>query len=57
MSALALSNGYLANIAMICAPKIVREHEREMASSIMAAFLGIGLAGGSMISFLLVELI
>uniref|UniRef100_A0A336MAB6 CSON012193 protein n=1 Tax=Culicoides sonorensis TaxID=179676 RepID=A0A336MAB6_CULSO len=57
MSGLAVSNGYLANIAMICAPKIVREHEKEMASSIMAAFLGVGLAGGSMISFLLVELI
>lgn len=57
MAGLALTNGYFANIAMICTPRMVKEHEREMASSIMGAFLGIGLACGSLISFLLVELI
>ena len=52
-----LSNGYLANIALICAPKQVREHERERASSMMAAFLGIGLAFGSALSLILVKLL
>lgn len=80
----AFSNGYLANIAMIWAPKwvlpttnnpifphfafallnmidvffrSVSNYEKEMASSIMAAFLGIGLAFGSSLSLIIVQLI
>ncbi|XP_031624259.1 equilibrative nucleoside transporter 1 [Contarinia nasturtii] len=53
----AFTNGYLANIAMIWAPKSVRNQEKEMASSIMAAFLGIGLAFGSSISLVIVQLL
>ncbi|XP_075224415.1 equilibrative nucleoside transporter 1 [Lycorma delicatula] len=52
-----LTNGYLANITMITVPKIVHPHEQETASSMMAAFLGIGLAFGSLLGLLLVELL
>lgn len=53
----AFSNGYLANIAMICAPRCVSDYEKEMASSIMAAFLGISYAFGSSLSLIIVQLI
>ncbi|XP_026478733.1 equilibrative nucleoside transporter 1-like [Ctenocephalides felis] len=53
----ALSNGYIANIALIYAPKCVEPHEKETASSIMAAFLGIGLAIGSSLSLIMVNLL
>uniref|UniRef100_A0A2M3ZMA1 Putative equilibrative nucleoside transporter n=1 Tax=Anopheles braziliensis TaxID=58242 RepID=A0A2M3ZMA1_9DIPT len=55
MAAFALSNGYLANVALIGAPRSVEPHEKEMASSMMAAFLGIGLACGSAISLMIIE--
>ncbi|XP_054263412.1 equilibrative nucleoside transporter 3 [Macrosteles quadrilineatus] len=51
------TNGYLANITMICVPKIVELHEQEVASSMMAAFLGVGLACGSFLSLLMVNII
>lgn len=57
MIVFAISNGYLANLGLICAPKQVREHERERASGAMAAFLGIGLAFGSAFSLILVKLL
>lgn len=81
MGLFAFSNGYLANIALIWAPKYVlhfliidihtlfwnknitslrrsvHSREREMASSIMAAFMGIGLAFGSSMSLILVQII
>uniref|UniRef100_A0A182Q441 Equilibrative nucleoside transporter n=1 Tax=Anopheles farauti TaxID=69004 RepID=A0A182Q441_9DIPT len=57
MAAFALSNGYLANVALIGAPRAVGEHEKEMASSMMAAFLGVGLACGSAISLMIIEMI
>ncbi|KAJ9581148.1 hypothetical protein L9F63_023675 [Diploptera punctata] len=50
-----LSNGYLANITLICVPRIVDSAEQETASSMMAAFLGIGLACGSALSLLMVN--
>lgn len=52
-----LSNGYIANICLIMAPKYVHDREKEMASSMMAAFLGIGLAFGSSISLILVQIL
>ncbi|ETN60744.1 equilibrative nucleoside transporter [Anopheles darlingi] len=55
MAAFALSNGYLANVALIGAPRSVEPYEKEMASSMMAAFLGIGLACGSAISLMIIE--
>lgn len=57
MCLFSLSNGYLANVAFICMPNTVENYEKEMASSIMAAFLGIGLAIGSSIGLLLVQLL
>uniref|UniRef100_A0A6B2E9I1 Putative equilibrative nucleoside transporter n=1 Tax=Phlebotomus kandelakii TaxID=1109342 RepID=A0A6B2E9I1_9DIPT len=57
MCVFALTNGYLANIALLCAPKIVANHEKEMASSMMAAFLGIGLAFGSGLGLVFVEIL
>lgn len=57
MVVFSISNGYLANLSLICAPKQVREMEREMASSMMAAFLGVGLAFGSALSLILVKLL
>lgn len=55
MCVFAFTNGYLANIAMIWAPRSVRNCEREMASSSMAAFLGLGLAFGSSLSLIIVQ--
>lgn len=52
-----LSNGYLANITLICVPKIVDSTEQETASSMMAAFLGIGLASGSALSLIMVKVL
>ncbi|XP_053694525.1 equilibrative nucleoside transporter 1 [Sabethes cyaneus] len=57
MAGFALSNGYINNIGLIGAPKAVDPSERELASSMMAAFLGVGLACGSTISFMIIELI
>lgn len=53
----ALSNGYLANLALLCAPRVVEQHEKETASSMMTIFLGGGLAVGSSISLLLVKVL
>ncbi|XP_024081088.1 equilibrative nucleoside transporter 3 isoform X2 [Cimex lectularius] len=52
-----LSNGYLANITFISVPKIVASHEQEVASTMLAAFLGVGIACGSCISLLFVKLL
>lgn len=57
MAGFALSNGYIANIALIGAPKSVSQQEKEMASSMMAAFLGVGLACGSTVSYMIIEMI
>ncbi|KAL1122166.1 hypothetical protein AAG570_003571 [Ranatra chinensis] len=55
--AFGLSNGYLANITFINVPKIVSAHEQEVASSMLAAFLGVGIACGSGISLIFVKLL
>ncbi|XP_073979589.1 equilibrative nucleoside transporter 1 isoform X1 [Rhodnius prolixus] len=55
--AFGLSNGYLANITFISVPKIVAAHEQEVASTMLAAFLGVGIACGSGISLLIVKLL
>lgn len=52
-----LTNGYLVNITFICVPKIVDVHEQETASSMMAAFLGVGLACGSGVGLGLVKIL
>uniref|UniRef100_A0A146LIP6 Equilibrative nucleoside transporter 3 n=3 Tax=Lygus hesperus TaxID=30085 RepID=A0A146LIP6_LYGHE len=57
MIAFGLSNGYLANLTFISVPKIVASHEQEVASTMLAAFLGVGIAFGSIISLLIVTLL
>ncbi|XP_017470402.1 PREDICTED: equilibrative nucleoside transporter 1 isoform X2 [Rhagoletis zephyria] len=52
-----ITNGYLANICLIMAPRSVMQHEKEMASSIMAASLSLGLAAGSLLSMAFVQML
>ncbi|XP_067622676.1 equilibrative nucleoside transporter 1 [Eurosta solidaginis] len=52
-----ITNGYLANINLIMAPRSVMRHEKEMASSIMAASLSLGLAVGSLLSMSFVQML
>ncbi|KAK4886608.1 hypothetical protein RN001_002879 [Aquatica leii] len=54
---ISLSNGYIANLNMMCAPRVVKQHEREMASSIMAVFLGLGLTAGSGLSLIFIKFV
>ncbi|CAG9762249.1 unnamed protein product [Ceutorhynchus assimilis] len=53
----ALSNGYLANLTAILAPKKVEDFEKEAASAMITVFLGVGLALGSVISLVMVKLL
>ncbi|XP_055837152.1 equilibrative nucleoside transporter 1 [Episyrphus balteatus] len=53
----AISNGYLTNIILVMAPKSVMQHEKEMASAIMAAALSVGIALGASVSMVFVELL
>ncbi|KAH8249627.1 hypothetical protein KR032_010954 [Drosophila birchii] len=57
MIVFALSNGYLTNILLIMAPKSVKQHERQLASSIMAAALSCGMAVGSLLSLVFVQML
>ncbi|XP_073821069.1 equilibrative nucleoside transporter 1 [Musca autumnalis] len=57
MITFALSNGYITNILLNMVPRCVMQHEKEMASSIMAASLSCGLALGSMITMIFVQLL
>ncbi|XP_063235773.1 equilibrative nucleoside transporter 1 [Bacillus rossius redtenbacheri] len=52
-----LTNGYLANITLICVPRVVDATEQEVASSMMAAFLGVGLACGSALGLGMVKIL
>lgn len=51
----AISNGYLCNIAFILAPTVVDPQEREVASAMMGAFLGMGLTTGAALSLYMVK--
>ncbi|KPI96855.1 Equilibrative nucleoside transporter 1 [Papilio xuthus] len=53
----AFSNGYLTNIVMINATRVVEIHEREKASSVIATMLCVGLTVGAAIGMLLVRLL
>ncbi|EDW75492.1 uncharacterized protein Dwil_GK23885 [Drosophila willistoni] len=53
----ALSNGYITNILLIMAPRSVKQHEKELASSIMAAALSVGMAFGSLLSLAFVQML
>ncbi|XP_055599662.1 equilibrative nucleoside transporter 3-like [Uranotaenia lowii] len=50
-------NGYLSNISMIGAPLAVEQPDKEMAAAIMTGFLGVGLACGSILSWITVVII
>ncbi|KAF5274247.1 hypothetical protein FQR65_LT04365 [Abscondita terminalis] len=54
---ISLSNGYFANLNVMCASRVVKQHEKEMASSIVAVFLGLGLAAGSALSLIFVKFV
>ncbi|KAF5287218.1 hypothetical protein FQA39_LY15995 [Lamprigera yunnana] len=49
------TNGYLANLTLMSAPRIVKHYEKETASSVMAIFLGLGLTAGSSFSIIFVK--
>ncbi|XP_066597942.1 equilibrative nucleoside transporter 1 [Prorops nasuta] len=55
--AFAVSNGYLCNITFILAPMVVDPQEKEIASSMMGAFLGMGLIAGATCSLFMVKAI
>ncbi|XP_011253886.2 equilibrative nucleoside transporter 1 isoform X2 [Camponotus floridanus] len=51
----AITNGYLCNLTFILVPTIVDSQEKEVASAMMGAFLGIGLASGAPLSLYMVK--
>lgn len=51
----AVTNGYLCNLTFILVPTIVDSQEKEIASAMMGAFLGIGLASGATLSLYMVK--
>lgn len=53
MAVLALSNGHLASVAMMTAPSLVSDDEREAAGYIMSFFLNLGIVAGSAAGLLL----
>ena len=48
---LGLTNGYLTSVMMIRVPKSVPASEAEMCAVVMVVFLGLGLAGGSVLGW------
>ncbi|XP_043215008.1 equilibrative nucleoside transporter 1-like isoform X1 [Amphibalanus amphitrite] len=52
-----LSNGYLSTLCMIYGPSLVEPEEQNTASSMMAAFLGLGLCLGALLSNLSISLL
>lgn len=57
LSLFAFTNGYLLNITLIGAPKLVQFHEMEMALSIVSVFLGFGMAIGSVLGYFIIKLL
>lgn len=51
----AITNGYLCNLTFILVPIVVDSQEKEVASAMMGAFLGIGLASGAALSLYMVK--
>ncbi|KAJ1518918.1 hypothetical protein ONE63_011473 [Megalurothrips usitatus] len=49
------TKGYLGR-PKICAPKTFEHHQREMAASIMSAFLGVGWACGVLLSMAIIKM-
>lgn len=57
MVVFAFTNGYLTNIVMINATRVVEMHEREKASSVIATMLSVGLTVGAAVGMLLVHIL
>ncbi|XP_047019622.1 equilibrative nucleoside transporter 3 [Helicoverpa zea] len=57
MIVFAFTNGYLTNIVMINATRVVELHEREKASGLIATMLSVGLCAGAAVGMLLVHLL
>lgn len=55
--AFALTNGYLCNLTFVLAPTVVDSQEKEIASAMMGAFLGLGLASGAALSLCMVKIL
>lgn len=53
----AISNGYLCNVILVHGPKEVQVEHQEMAGSLLAFFLGLGLMLGSVSSYGLIKLL
>ncbi|KAK9309615.1 hypothetical protein QLX08_000830 [Tetragonisca angustula] len=53
--AFAISNGYLCNLSFILTPTVVDSQEKEIASIMIGAFLGVGLISGSALSLFMVK--
>lgn len=53
----AISNGYICNTVLIIVPRLVNAQEKEIASTMMGAFLGLGLAVGSTLSLFMVKIL
>ncbi|XP_076672350.1 equilibrative nucleoside transporter 1 [Andrena cerasifolii] len=53
--AFAVTNGYLCNLTFILTPTVVESQEREIASAMMGAFLGLGLIAGAALSLIMVK--
>jgi hypothetical protein len=54
---LGLTNGCLANLAMMFGPKQVTSSEASLAGTIMIFFLSAGLLAGACVSFLLIDIV
>ncbi|CAF4846568.1 unnamed protein product [Pieris macdunnoughi] len=57
MIVFSFTNGYLTNIVMVNATRVVDMHEREKASSIIVTMLSVGLTAGAAIGMLLVRVL
>ncbi|OAD61279.1 Equilibrative nucleoside transporter 3 [Eufriesea mexicana] len=53
----AISNGYLCNLTFILTPTVVDSQEKEIASTMMGGFLGMGLISGAAFSLFMVKAI
>ncbi|CAK9830277.1 Equilibrative nucleoside transporter 3 [Anthophora retusa] len=53
----AISNGYLCNLSFILTPMVVESQEKEIASAMIGAFLGMGLTSGAALSLLMIKLL
>ncbi|CAK9820988.1 Equilibrative nucleoside transporter 3 [Anthophora plagiata] len=55
--AFAISNGYLCNLSFILTSTVVESQEKEIASAMIGAFLGMGLTSGAALSLIMIKLL